>query len=164
MSALDTTLMLPARCKLCGQDFQMPAQLYELGTTTPTAELMKFSQRISTHLATKHKDRVNLNLAIYQMYDSYSVLACFNLSGPLARECDKMRHQLHKHTRLMRVSDTGLMKKVSELGLLSTKDQEAVLAMFTEMRDLYEERGLHPEIDAAEAEALKNGTTGVIMQ
>ena len=64
----------------------------------------------------------------------------------------------------MRVSDTNLMKKVSELGLLSTKDQTAVLEMFTEMRDLYEERGLHPEIDEAEAAAAKTGATGVIVQ
>jgi hypothetical protein len=160
----DTTLALPARCKLCGKEFPLPGQLYELGTTTPSPELMKFSQRISTHLANRHKDRVNLNLAIYQMYDSYSVLACFNLAGPLAKEFDKMRHQLHKHTRLLRVSDQKLMQKVAELHLISAKDQEAVLNMITEMRDMYEERGLHPEIDQAEAEAAKNGTTSVIMQ
>lgn len=164
MNPADTALTLPARCKLCGKEFTMPAQLYELGTSQPTPDLMKFSQRISTHLASKHPDRVNLNLAIYQMYDSYSVLACFNLTGPLAKEYDKMRHQLHKHTRLMRVSDQKLMHKVAELHLLSSTDQQAVLAMFTEMRDLYEERGLHPEIDRAEAEAIKTGATGVIVQ
>lgn len=164
MNPTETVIVLPARCKLCQQEFPMPTQLYELGTTQATPELMKFSQRISQHLAKKHPERVNLNLAIYQMYDSYSVLACFALYGPLQNEYDKMRHQLHKHTRLIRISNAKLIERVTQLGLLNVNDQARVLELVTEMRDIYEERGLHPEIDAAEAEAARNGATGVLMQ
>lgn len=148
-----TPLILPARCKLCQKEFALPPQIYELGTNTPTADLIKFSQRVSNHLLKQHPERVKLNLAIYQMYDSYSVLACFHLTGPLAGEFDKMRHQLHKHTRLVKVSDQKLLAKVAGLGLLNRADQQRVLEMITEMRDIYEEKGLHPEIDRAQAEA-----------
>lgn len=141
----------------------MPAQLYELGTTTPTDELLKFSQKVSTHLTKIHPERVALNFAIYQMFDSYSVLACFHLNGPLLVEFDKMRHQLHKHTRYLRVSDNKLLEKVASLGLLSTIDQQKVLKMYTEMRDLYEERGLYPEIEEAEKKATEAGHSGVIV-
>jgi hypothetical protein len=143
--------------------FPLPVQIYELGTNTPTPELMKFSHSLSQHLIKKHPERVNLNLAIYQMYDSYSVLACFVLSGPLQIEYDKMRHQLHKNTRLVRVSDQKLIEKVTALGLLSSRDQQAVLQMFTEMRDIYEEIGLHPDIDQAQAAAESAAKTGAVV-
>lgn len=164
MNPADARVLIPAQCKLCGKAFALPVQLYELGSNTPTADLMKFSQDVSLHLSKQHPERVNLNLAIYQMYDSYSVLACIRLAGPLAGEFDKMRHQLHKHTRLVRVTDQKLIERVMGLGLLSSKDQQAVLELLTEFRDIYEERGLHPELEAAEAEAAAANKAGPIIQ
>jgi hypothetical protein len=110
-----------------------------------------------------HPERINLNMAVYQMWDSYSVLACFTLSGQLAVDRDKMRHQLHKNTRLMRVSDQKLFERVANLKLINPAEQSRVLELLTEMRDLYEERGLHPDMEAAEAEAAKQGAPAVVI-
>ena len=138
-------LVVPVTCTLCNKQIQAPSRIYQADGKTPTHEMMMFGQKGSAHIAKQHHDTVTENMAWIQMLDSYLAMRAFDLTAApeLHRETDKMRHALHRLTRAVRVTDAKLAAKVLSLGLLDKAQAAAVLEMFTELRDVYEERGLH---------------------
>ena len=156
------SILVPSKCRHCGEKFLPPAEPMVLNDPRP--EWAKFCQTLTTHLAKKHKRE--LTFADFQGREYAFVLIALNyeISDPeMQKFCDFARWKVHNVTTRARVSDERIKERVERMLDEEMEDpandeetttrislSNAIAKLLSEMRDVIEERDLYPAPTAAQ--------------
>jgi hypothetical protein len=106
------------------------------------------------HLARAHPMEAQAAMMEAAALTGWMYLKHFQSYDPeMIRQMDQTRHTLHARTRMISITDEKIRQRVDEIpGLtnmsMPAEQRELVIQLITEVRDVYEERGLHPPTQA----------------
>jgi len=136
------TLEYITKCRVKGCKKRFVSDPFEIAIIgKPDDKLVKFVSALYEHMAKEHPDHMqNISGSIQQIM-GYMVAASFEIQDPqLLAMQEAIRHQLHKVTRRINVTDEQIVERVEATGI-DDEYNEDVIGLIQDLRDLLTEDG-----------------------
>lgn len=133
------SLIIPAKCKICGSTLKPPDEALIIGED-PVIAGRRYFQRLVKHLAERHQEHMAAAVLMGNNLCGILIGANFELSGDLAQAQEQERANIHRMTGKVRMTDEDLKPLAYNTDFEDDLDI-GLFEIFKDLRDRYEEIG-----------------------